>query len=123
MRSIMRGLMLECAAYCSRPQSNDVAAAVQRSPAFLDREATIDRACESIAEAAARGAKLVVFPEAFVPGFPVWVWWVAAGQTHELRALYAELLDQSVVESSATGKQLGVRRDSQFFEGLCYVVK
>lgn len=73
-----------------------VVAAVQISPAFLDRDATIDRACEAIAEAGARGARLVVFPEAFVPGYPLWVWVLASGQTKELRALYAELLDQSV---------------------------
>jgi len=40
--------------------------------------------------------RLVVFPEAFVPGYPLWVWSIAAGQTQELRALYAELLDQAV---------------------------
>ncbi|HYC52558.1 MAG TPA: carbon-nitrogen hydrolase family protein [Gemmatimonadaceae bacterium] len=71
-------------------------AAAQISPAFLDRDATVDRACQAIADAAARGARLVVFPEAFVPGYPVWVWHIASGQTQQLRALYAELLDQSV---------------------------
>jgi len=75
-------------------------AAVQISPAFLDREATIDRACDAIADAAARGARLVVFPEAFVPGYPLWVWSIAAGRTQDLRALYAELLDQSVTVPS-----------------------
>ena len=63
-------------------------AAVQISPAFLDRDATIDRACQAIADAASRGARLVVFPEAFIPGYPLWVWHIAAGQTHELRALH-----------------------------------
>jgi nitrilase len=71
-------------------------AAVQISAAFLDRDATIERACQAITDAASRGARLVVFPEAFVPGYPMWVWHLAAGQTKELRALYAELLDQSV---------------------------
>jgi nitrilase len=76
-------------------------AAVQRSPVFLDLDATIDRACSAIAEAAGRGAKLVVFPEAFVPGYPLWVWQIASGRTHDLRALYAELLDQSVTVPGA----------------------
>jgi nitrilase len=71
-------------------------AAVQLSPVFLDRDATIDRACAAIAEAGARGARLVAFPEAFVPGYPLWVWSIAAGRTQDLRALYAELLDQAV---------------------------
>ena len=78
------------------PSQPFLVAAVQISPAFLDREATIGRACDAIAEAATRGARLVVFPEAFVPGYPLWVWSIAAGRTQELRALYAELLDQSV---------------------------
>lgn len=69
---------------------------MQISPAFLDREATISRACEAIAEARSRGARLIVFPEAFVPGYPLWVWHVASGKTQELRSLYAELVDQSV---------------------------
>jgi nitrilase len=71
-------------------------AAVQNSPAFLDRDATIDRACQTIADSASRGARLVVFPEAFVPGYPLWVWHIASGKTQDLRALYAELVDQSV---------------------------
>ena len=49
-------------------------AAAQIAPVFMDRAATIDKACETLAEAAANGAKLVVFPEAFVPSYPDWVW-------------------------------------------------
>ncbi len=49
-------------------------AAVQETPVFLDREATVDKVCDLIATAAADGAQLVVFPEAFVPGYPDWVW-------------------------------------------------
>src|SRR3954466_4430757 len=93
-----------------------VAAAVQISPAFMDRDATIDRACVAIADAAARGARLVVFPEAFVPGYPLWVWFVASGQTQELRALYAELLDQSVtLESDAVERLCAAARDAGVF--------
>jgi nitrilase len=48
-------------------------AAVQASYVLMDREATIDRVAELTAAAAADGAQLVVFPEVFVPGTPVWI--------------------------------------------------
>lgn len=49
-----------------------VAAAVQASPVFMDRDATVEKACDLIGEAARGGADLVVFPESFVPCFPYW---------------------------------------------------
>ena len=48
-------------------------AAVQATYVLMDRDATIDRVEELTAEAAAQGAQLVVFPEAFVPGTPIWI--------------------------------------------------
>ncbi len=47
-------------------------AAVQAAPVFLEKEATIEKACRLIAEAGQNGAKLVVFPESFIPTFPYW---------------------------------------------------
>src|SRR6185503_11748078 len=91
-------------------------AAVQRSPVFLSRDATIDRACECIAEAAAEGARLVVFPEAFVPGYPLWVWTIAAGQTMALRELYAEFVDQAIaIESPAIDRVREAARTAQAY--------
>src|SRR5207249_6185685 len=49
-------------------------AAVQAAPVFLDRDATIDVLIGHVEEAAAEGAQLVAFPEAIVPGYPVWIW-------------------------------------------------
>jgi nitrilase len=50
-------------------------------------------------QAANEGARLVVFPEAFVPGYPDWVWrsrpWDASST-----GLYRRLLDQAVVAGS-----------------------
>ena len=48
-------------------------AAVQASYVLMDREATLDRVAELTADAAAQGAQLVVFPEAFIPGTPIWI--------------------------------------------------
>ena len=71
-------------------------AAVQAAPVFLDLEATLDRCCALIEEAAAHDARLIVFPEAFVPAYPLWAWHVPAGQSRPLRELYVELLDNAV---------------------------
>jgi nitrilase len=50
------------------------AAAVQASPVFLDTDATVDKAISLMREAASHGAKIVAFPEVFVPGYPYWAW-------------------------------------------------
>jgi aliphatic nitrilase len=52
--------------------SRFVAAAVQRAPCVLDVEAGTRRAVESIGEAADAGARLVVFPETWLPTYPYW---------------------------------------------------
>lgn len=51
-----------------------VAAAVQGSPEFLDLPGTLQKVDFLIRDASARGAALIVFPEAFVSGFPYWIW-------------------------------------------------
>jgi nitrilase len=71
-------------------------AAVQATPVFLDRAATVEKACRLVAEAGGAGARLALFPEAFVPTYPLWVWQVPAGDSATLRELYAELLAQAV---------------------------
>src|SRR5215469_6332647 len=48
------------------------AAAVHAAPVYLDREATLNKACDFIREAARHGAQFIAFPESFLPGFPIW---------------------------------------------------
>jgi nitrilase len=81
-------------------------AAVQAAPIFLDREATVEKACALIAQAAAAGAKIVVFPESFIPAYPAWVWAVPAGEEGLLSELYAELLANAVAIPSPATDQL-----------------
>ncbi|MGZ3628700.1 MAG: carbon-nitrogen hydrolase family protein [Ktedonobacteraceae bacterium] len=71
-------------------------AAVQATAVFHDRGATIDKACELIAIAGREGARLIVFPEAFIPSYPDWVWAIPSGEQGLLNELYAELLSNSV---------------------------
>jgi aliphatic nitrilase len=52
-------------------------AAVQAAPIFLNREATVRKACSLIEEAGSHGAGLVAFPEVFIPGYPYWARYLA----------------------------------------------
>lgn len=91
-------------------------AAVQAAPVFLDRDATIGKACVMIERAADEGSGLVVFPEAFVPAYPEWVWrmkpWEVRAET-----LYARLFDQAVIvgDSACAALSAATRRAG------CYV--
>ncbi|HSR14036.1 MAG TPA: carbon-nitrogen hydrolase family protein [Thermodesulfobacteriota bacterium] len=91
-------------------------AAVQASPVFLDREATVEKACRLIAEAAGQGARLVVFPESFIPAYPDWVWAVPAGREKILNELYGEFLENAVeVPGPATERLAAAARESGVF--------
>jgi nitrilase len=71
-------------------------AVVQAAPVYLDRQATLEKACALIAEAARAGARLALFPEAFLSGYPDWVWLVPGSRKPLLGSLYAELLENAV---------------------------
>jgi nitrilase len=72
-------------------------AIIQRPPVFLDRAATLDVAAAAIGEAARAGARLVVFPEAFVPGYPAWMWRLRPGTDMALtEKIHAQLCANAV---------------------------
>ena len=70
---------------------------VQEPPFYLDLERTMERALGLIAKAAGDGAGLVVFPEAWFPGYPTFVWRLppgaGMGKTDEI---YARLQANSI---------------------------
>lgn len=68
-------------------------AAVQGTPVYLDRDATLDVIAKYIALAGKDGADLVVFPESFLPGYPSWVWRKKPGSDKDW---YARFHDQAI---------------------------
>lgn len=81
-------------------------AAVQAAPVFLDRAATIDKACGLIDKAAGDGAELIVLPESFVPAFPEWAWRTTPWDP-KATALFTLLADQAVVVGGHETSTLG----------------
>jgi len=71
-------------------------AAAQLSPVFLNKEATVKKAYKAILEAGEKGAKLIVFPEAFISGYPDWVWLIPNSKGADLNDLYLKLVENSV---------------------------
>jgi nitrilase len=88
-----------------RPTPFTVAVA-QATSIFLDRTATLEKACELIVDAGRAGARLIVFPAAFISGYPVWVWSIPPGEKALLNELYAQLLANAVTIPSETTDRL-----------------
>jgi nitrilase len=76
-------------------------AIVQKPPVFLNKTKTIELAVESVEEAAKNGAELIVFTEAFIPGYPTWIWRLRPGGDWNLsEELYERLLTNAVTIDS-----------------------
>ena len=72
-------------------------AVIQKAPSLLDRDRTIRDAADAIAEASRSGAELVVFPETFIPGYPVWIWRLRPGTDAAIIAkLHSRLVSNAV---------------------------
>jgi nitrilase len=76
-------------------------AVVPQRPALLDRAGSIARLVTGMREAAGQGASIVVFPEAFIPGYPSWIWRLRPGGDMGLsEQLHASLLANAVTLQS-----------------------
>ena len=80
-------------------------AAVQAAYILMDQRACVDKAITLLNQAGAGGAEIVVFPEAFIPGTPIWIdsrpIWDGDGDW------YAMLVDQAVVVPGPVTEALG----------------
>lgn len=80
-------------------------AAAQLTPVYLNKEKTVEKACNAIKEASDKGAKVIVFPEAFISGYPDWVWLIPNSKGVELNELYVKLVENAVsIPDKATQK-------------------
>jgi nitrilase len=110
-------------------------AVVQHPAVALNRLKTLARGVELLEEAAAGGAKLVSFPETWVPGYPEWVWRMRPGDDYDLSGdIHKRLLENSVdlkagqlkpIQAAARRLKLTVsigihERDGEFSRGTIY---
>ncbi len=74
-----------------------VVGVVQRPPVLLEREASLTTAVQALHEAVEQGCSLVVFPEAYIPGYPAWIWGLRPGPDFGLTGeIHEHLLRNSV---------------------------
>lgn len=72
-------------------------AITQKPPVLLDLEASLTKALATLEEAASNGANIIVFPEAYLPGYPTWIWRLSPGKDMALgNTIHAKLRANSV---------------------------
>lgn len=72
-------------------------AIIQKAPVFLNKEKTIESAVNLVKEAATSGAEVVIFTEAFIPGYPAWIWRLRPGGDYALSSeIHSRLLNNAV---------------------------
>ena len=84
-------------------------AVVQAAPVLFDREATVEKACRLIRDAAGRGAQLILLPEAFIPAYPRGLGFgmVVGSRNPEGRKLWERYWDNAVEVPGPATEQLG----------------
>ncbi|KAI9167946.1 Nitrilase [Paramyrothecium foliicola] len=87
-------------------------AACHASPIFLSAKATTEKAVRLIEQSAKHGAQLVIFPETYIPAFPLWSSLRAPTDNHEffrqmtLNSVYADGEEVNAIRNTAM--KLGV---------------
>jgi nitrilase len=111
-------------------------AVVQASPVLFNREATIEKTCRLILEAAEKDVKLILFPEAFIPAYPRGLSFgaVVGNRSSEGRRTWQRYWENAVDVPGPSVKIIGeavreagvylaigvIERDTQFSQGTLY---
>lgn len=111
-------------------------AVIQAASVLFNREASVEKACRLTQEAAAQGAKLILFPEAFIPAYPRGLSFgaVVGSRSQEGRLTWQTYWANAVDIPSPTTGALGaaarqakvylaigvIEKDSQFSGGTLY---
>jgi nitrilase len=93
-------------------------AAVQAAPVYLDLDATIDKTIAYIHEAAAAGARLIAFPETWLPGYP-WYIWLGTPAWAIGKGFVQRYFDNSLAYDSAEAQRI---RDAARQSGITVVL-
>lgn len=80
-------------------------AVVQAAPVWLDLEATVAKTIKYIEEAAKQGAKIIAFPETWVPGYP-WYIWVGTPAWATAKGFVQRYFDNSLSYDSALARRI-----------------
>jgi len=94
------------------------ASVIQAAPVMFDRDATIEKVRALASDAAAQGSRLVVFPEAFISGYPKGLDFGArvGGRTAEGRAMFRRYFESAVdVPGPATDALGSIARENSIF--------
>lgn len=93
----------------SNPQQNVRVAVVQAASVIMDLEASTEKAVSLTLEAGEKGAKIVVFPEAFIPAYPRGLTFgtKVGSRSHEGRKDWFRYWDNSIVVPSEETDKLG----------------
>ncbi len=95
-------------------------AVIQKPPVLLNRSRTIEAALASIDEAVGEGASLLVFPEAYIPGYPTWIWRLRPGGDGALSGeIHARLRENAV---DLDGGDLQPVQDAAARHGITIVI-
>ena len=111
-------------------------AVVQAAPVLFDREASVEKACRLTIEAASQGAKVILFPEAFVPAYPRGLgfgtvvgsrstqgrltWQTYWANAVDIPSPATEALGEAAAQSKAYLIIGVIERDTQFSQGTLY---